>query len=67
MAKGKEEAKLNYKLEIQKLNNEGPQRLYLLWGKEDYLREQYLVQLKAVAIPEGESGFNYRRFDGPEV
>ena len=67
MAKGKEEAKLNYKLEIQKLKNEGPQRLYLLWGKEDYLREQYLVQLKAVAIPEGESGFNYRRFDGPEL
>ena len=66
MAKGKEE-KLNYKLELQKLKAEGPGRLYLLWGKEDYLREQYLVQLKAACIPEGESGFNYRRFDGPEI
>lgn len=67
MAKGKEESKLNFKLELQKLINEGPRRLYLLWGKEDYLREQYLIRLKAQVIPEGESGFNYRRFDGPEI
>ena len=66
MAKGKEE-KLNYKQELLKLKAEGPRTLYLLWGKEDYLREQYLTQLKSVCIPEGESGFNYRRFDGPEL
>ena len=66
MAKAKEE-KLNYKQELQKLKAEGPRTLYLLWGKEDYLREQYLNQLKAVCIPEGESGFNYRRFEGPEI
>lgn len=67
MAKTKEEAKLNYKLELQKLKAEGPASLYLLWGKEDYLREQYLAQLKAICIPDGESGFNYKRFDGPEL
>ena len=66
MAKAKEE-KLNYKLELQKLKAEGPGSLYLLWGKEDYLREQYLTELKTACIPEGESGFNYRRFDGPEI
>ena len=66
MAKGKEE-KLNYKQELQKLKADGPATLYLLWGKEDYLREQFLTQLKSVCIPEGESGFNYRRFDGPEI
>ena len=66
MAKGKEE-KLNYKQEILKLKAEGPSRLYLLWGKEDYLREQYLTQLKAVCIPDGETGFNFRRFDGPDL
>jgi len=66
MAKDKEE-KLNYKQELQKLKAEGPQTLYLLWGKEDYLREQYLTQLKACCIPDGESGFNYKRFDGPEL
>jgi DNA polymerase-3 subunit delta len=67
MAKGREEAKLNYKQELQKLRIEGPETLYFLWGKEDYLREQYLTQLKAICIPEGESGFNYKRFDGPEL
>lgn len=66
MAKGREE-KLNYKLELQKLRSEGAESLYLLWGKEDYLREQYLTQLKAICIPEGESGFNFKRFDGPEL
>ena len=66
MAKGKEE-KLNYKLELQKLKAEGPAALYLLWGKEDYLREQYLTQLRSSCVPEGETGFSYRRFDGPEI
>ena len=66
MAKGKEE-KLNYKQELQRLKADGPGALYLLWGKEDYLREQYLTQLKSVCIPEGESSFNFRRFDGPEI
>lgn len=66
MAKAKEE-KLNYKQEIQRLKSEGAQRLYLLWGKEDYLREQYLTKLREMCIPEGENGFNYKRFDGPEL
>lgn len=66
MAKDKEE-KLNYKQELQTLKAEGPRTLYLLWGKEDYLREQYLSQLKSFCIPEGENGFNYKRFDGPEL
>ena len=66
MAKAKEE-KLNYRQELQKLKTAGAENLYLLWGKEDYLREQYLTELKSVCIPEGESGFNYRRFDGPEI
>ena len=66
MAKEKDE-KLNYRQELQKLKAEGPRTLYLLWGKEDYLREQYLSQLKSLCIPDGESGFNYKRFDGPEL
>ena len=46
MAKKKEEEKLNYNAELRRLKQQGPERLYLLWGQEDYLREQYLVQLK---------------------
>jgi len=64
-AKGEE--KLNYSAEIKRLRQDGPERLYLLWGPEDYLREQYLAELKRICLPEGEDGFSYRRFDGPEV
>ena len=44
MAKKKEEA-FNYPAELRTLKERGPERLYLLWGPEDYLREQYLFQL----------------------
>ena len=67
MAKKKEEQKLNYREELQKLKSDGPQRLYLLWGAEDYLREQYLIQLKKLCLPEGEDSFSYKRLDGPEL
>ena len=67
MAKGKEETKLNFRQEIQKLRTEGPRTLYLLWGKEDYLREQYLKTLRDICLPEGEGGFNSKRFDGPDL
>lgn len=67
MAKKKEEVKLNYRDELQKLKAGGAQRLYLLWGAEDYLREQYLSELKAICLPEGEDSFSYKRLDGPEL
>lgn len=63
----RDEEKLNYSAALRQLKAEGPQRLYLLWGPEDYLREQYLAQLKALCLPEGEDSFSYRRFDGPEL
>ena len=63
----KNDVKLNYRAEIQRLKSEGPRRLYLLWGPEDYLREQYLAQLKKICLPEGEDSFSYKRMDGPEL
>ncbi len=66
MAK-KAEEKLNYSAEIRSLKERGPRRLYFLWGPEDYLREQYLVQLKKVCLPEGEDSFSFRRINGPEL
>lgn len=45
----------------------GPGRLYLLWGREDYLREQYLLELKKLCLPGGEDDFSYHRFDGAEL
>lgn len=63
----KSKAKLNYTAEVKKLKAEGPQRLYLLYGPEDYLREQFLECLKKVCLPEGEDSFSYKRFNGPEI
>ena len=67
MAKKKEEVKLNYREELQKLKSGGPKRLYFLWGTEDYLREQFLSELKALCLPEGEDSFSYKRLDGPAL
>lgn len=64
---GKSEEKLNYPAELRYLKERGPERLYFLWGPEDYLREQYLIQLKKLCLPEGEDSFSFRRFNGPEL
>lgn len=63
----KSKVKLNYTAEVKKLKAEGPQRLYMLYGPEDYLREQFLEQLKNTCLPEGEDSFSYKRFDGPNL
>lgn len=67
MAKKKKEEKLlDYNAEIRRLKSEGPGRLYLLWGPEDYLRELYVQTLRELCVPEGEDSFSYKRMDGPE-
>lgn len=68
MAKKKaNENKLDYTQEVKKLKSEGPKRLYLLRGEEDYLREQFLSVLKTVCLPDGEDDFSYKRLDGEEL
>ncbi len=66
MAK-KPDDKLNYASVLRELKDRGPQRLYLLWGPEDYLREHFLEQLKQLCLPEGDDSFSYKRMDGPEL
>lgn len=65
--KGKTEQTLNYAAELRLLKDEGPESLYLLWGPEDYLREQYLAALKKTCLPEGDDSFSYKRIDGPAL
>lgn len=68
MAKSKKDNEiLNYSAELRALKENEPGRLYLLWGPEDYLREQYLAELKKRCLPDGDDGFSYRRFDGAEL
>ena len=64
--KKKEEAALDYNAEIRRLKQEGPQRLYLLWGPEDYLRECFRQELLNACVPEGESSFSCKRFEAQQ-
>ena len=51
--KSKPDNRLNYGEVSRKLKSGGPARLYLLYGREDYLREAFLGELKALCLPEG--------------
>ena len=65
MAK-KQEKKLNYNDEVRKLKSGGPQRLYLLYGAEDYLRERYLDTLRQLCVGD-ERDFSFHRLNGPAI
>lgn len=64
---GKNENVFNYSAALRKLREQGPERLYILHGKEDYLREQFLSKLKEICLPDGEDSFSSKRIDGPEL
>lgn len=46
------------------LRENGPERLYLLWGEEDYLREGFFAEVKKACLSGGEDDFNYHRLSG---
>lgn len=56
--------KLDYTALVRTLRAEGPGSLYLLWGEEDYLREQFAQELRRACLGENDDGFDYKRFDG---
>ena len=62
--KKKQDPGANYRDEVRRLRETGPERLYVLCGEEEYLREQFLSELKRQCLPSGEDDFSYRRFDG---
>ena len=66
MAK-KDKNSCDFNAELKKLKAGSPDRLYLLYGNEDYLRDFFLTQLREKCIPDGDDGFSYKRFDGPSV
>lgn len=66
MAKGKSEA-LNYKELIGALRRDGPQRLYMFWGEEDYLTAAFVEELRRACLPEGGTDFDEKRIDGPAL
>ena len=62
--KKKKDPGANYRDEVRRLRETGPERLYVLCGEEEYLREQFLTELKKQCLPGGEDDFCYHRFDG---
>ena len=63
MAKAEKKA-FDYSGELKRLREEGPQRLYLFRGEEDFLRDSFLKELRAQCLEEGTEAFNYHRIQG---
>ena len=66
MAKKDKKEPLNYNAELKRLREQGPERLYMLYGPEDYLREAFLTELRRACVP-SEDDFSCQRFDGPAL
>ena len=54
---------LDYGKLKKELQTAGPQRVYLLYGPEEYLREDFVAQLKKACLPDGEDDFSYKRLN----
>ena len=65
--KKKKEEIVDYRDHLRALKEKGPQRIYILRGEEEYLRDSFLAKLRDVCVPEGLESFNYRRLDGPKL
>jgi DNA polymerase-3 subunit delta len=59
-----EKQTLKYGAEVKSRRAQGPERVYLLRGEEDFLRDSFLKELRAVCVEEGTETFNYRRLPG---
>lgn len=61
--KNRYEEKFNYNECIRKLQKEGPKRLYLIWGAEDYLSELVYAEIKKLCLLNEADDFSFRRLN----
>lgn len=59
--------KLDYSALVRGLREKGPDSVYLLWGAEDYLREQFFREIKSLCLDGSADDFNHKRIDGPGI
>lgn len=52
---------LDYGKVKKELTSAGPARVYLLYGPEEYLREDFVATLKKTCLPDGEDDFSYKK------
>lgn len=65
--KKKKQETCDYKAAIMSAKAAGPDRLYLMYGPEDYLRDYALESIKNICLPSGDDGFSLKRFNGPSL
>lgn len=61
--KTKRDEKFNYSASVNALRTQGPERLYLIWGPEDYLADRFFDEIKKQCVGEQADDFSYRRLD----
>lgn len=54
---------LDYAKLKKELNAQGPARVYLLYGAEEYLREDFVSVLKKLCLPDGDDDFSYKKLN----
>ena len=64
MAFNRKKEALDYRAVLKELKENGPQRLYLLWGEEDYLIADFIRRLREACSEGGAEDFNVHRLDG---
>lgn len=67
MKMARKDEKLSYKQVSSELKQNGPERLYLLHGEEDYLLESFIGELTRACLPEGADDFSLRELDGEQL
>ena len=64
MAKKGKKPDFSYAAVSRELKQNGPERLYLLHGAEDYLLSRFAEELTRACLPEGVNDFSFRELDG---
>ena len=65
MARNNTRTKLDYTALKRTLKRDGPGRLYMLWGPEDYLIADFVASLREACLSGGAGEFDAKRLDGP--
>lgn len=56
-----QEEKFNYRENVRRIKENGPKNLYLIWGPEDYLADQFFSELKKLCVTDEGDDFSYRK------
>ena len=56
-----QEEKFNYRENVRRIKENGPKNLYLIWGPEDYLADQFFSELKKLCVTDDSDDFSYRK------